>query len=165
MVYYSTLDIFTTVVSIADILAAAVTPSPSQWNNSLKYHELFQVPKNIIVKVSRVEKYNIYIYSFIKVSCYKYNTCIRHSNFNWRVSEASETLSGITQLKILKIGDICLYICLNIRKAFLYFDPCIFVLVLWSNPSQTSLNRILRFIDQYPYHPRNWIVYRFVRCS
>ncbi len=27
---------------------------------------------------------------------------------NWRASEASETLSGITQLKI---GDICLYIC------------------------------------------------------
>ncbi len=30
-----------------------------------------------------------------------------------------------------------------------------------STRSQTSLNRILWFIDQYPYHTRNWIVYRF----
>ncbi len=36
-----------------------------------------------------------------------------------------------------------LYICLDVRKAFLYFDPHIFVLVRWSTPSQTSLNRIL----------------------
>ncbi len=48
-----------------------------------------------------------------------------------------------------------LYICLDVRKAFLYFDPRIFVLVLLLTPSQTSLNRILRFIDQYLYHPRN----------
>ncbi len=39
----------------------------------------------------------------------------------------------------------------------LYFDPR----VLWSTPSQIALNRILGFIDQYPYHPRNSIVYRF----
>ncbi len=32
--------------------------------------------------------------------------------FNWR---ASETLSGVTQLKI---GDICLYICLDVRMSF-----------------------------------------------
>ncbi len=70
----------------------------------------------------------------------------------WRASEASETLLGVTQLKI---GDICLYMCLDVRKVFLYFDPRIFVLVLWSTPFQTSLNRILQFIDQYPYHPRN----------
>ncbi len=69
----------------------------------------------------------------------------------WWASEASETLSGVTQLKI---GDIFLYICLDVRKAFLYFDPRIFVLVWWSTPSQTSLNRILWFINQYPYHPR-----------
>ncbi len=43
----------------------------------------------------------------------------------------------------------------------LYFDPRVFVLVMWSTPSQIALNRILCFIDQYPYHPRNWIVYRF----
>ncbi len=41
----------------------------------------------------------------------------------------------------------------------LYFDPRVFVLVMWSTPSQIALNRILRFIDQYPYHPKNWIVY------
>ncbi len=38
---------------------------------------------------------------------------------------------------------VCLYICLDVRKAFLYFDPRVFVLVPWSTPSQTSLNRIL----------------------
>ncbi len=37
----------------------------------------------------------------------------------------------------------------------LYFDPRVFVLVMWSIPSQIALNRILWFIDQYPYHPRN----------
>ncbi len=35
----------------------------------------------------------------------------------------------------------------------LYFDPRVFVLVMWSTPSQIALNRILWFIDQYPYHP------------
>ncbi len=65
---------------------------------------------------------------------------------------ASETLSGVTQLKI---GDICLYICLDVRMSFLYFDPHVFVLVRWLTLSQTSLNRILWCIDHYPYHPRN----------
>ena len=72
----------------------------------------------------------------------------------WRVSEASETLSGVTQLKI---G----YICLNVHMSFLYFDPGVIVFVRWSTPSQTSLNGILWFIDHYLYHPRNWIVYCF----
>ncbi len=58
----------------------------------------------------------------------------------WRASVASETLTGVTQSKI---GDVCLFICLDVRKAFLYFDPRVFVLVRWSTPSQTSLNRIL----------------------
>ncbi len=31
----------------------------------------------------------------------------------------------------------------------LYFDPRVFVLVMWSTPSQIALNRILWFIDQY----------------
>ncbi len=43
----------------------------------------------------------------------------------------------------------------------LYFDPRVFVLVRLSTPSQIALNRILWFIDQYPYQPKNWIVYRF----
>ncbi len=58
---------------------------------------------------------------------------------------ASETLTGVTQLK-------CLF-----TNAILYFDPRVFVLVMWPTP----LNRIPMFIDQYPYHPRNLIVYRF----
>ncbi len=68
---------------------------------------------------------------------------------SWR---ASETLTGVTQLKI---GDVCLSVYMDVRKAFLYFDPRIFVLVMWSTPSQIALNRILWFIDQCPYHPRN----------
>ncbi len=37
----------------------------------------------------------------------------------------------------------------------LYFDPRVYVLVMWSTPSQIALNRIRWFIDQYPYYPRN----------
>ncbi len=44
---------------------------------------------------------------------------------------------------------------MDVRKAFLYFDPRVFVLVRLSTPYQIALNRILWFIDQYPYHPRN----------
>ncbi len=33
----------------------------------------------------------------------------------WRASEASETLSGVTQLKI---GDACLFICLDVLMSF-----------------------------------------------
>ncbi len=54
-----------------------------------------------------------------------------------------------------------LYIYLDVRYVILYFDPRVFVLVMWSTESQIALNRILWFIDQYPYHPRNLIVYRF----
>ncbi len=53
---------------------------------------------------------------------------------------ASETLTGVTQLKI---GDVCLFIYMFGRMyVILYFDPRIFVLVRWSTPSQSSLNRI-----------------------
>ncbi len=78
--------------------------------------------------------------------------------YNWRASVASETLTGVTQSKI---GDVCLFIYL-----FIYIDvrmsfcTLTLALVMWSTPSQIALNRILWFIDQYPYHPRNWIVYR-----
>ncbi len=41
---------------------------------------------------------------------------------------------------------------MDVRKAFLYFDPRVFVLVRLSTPSQIALNRILWFSDQYPYH-------------
>ncbi len=40
---------------------------------------------------------------------------------NWRASVASETLTGATQLKI---GDVCLFICMFGRMyVILYFDP------------------------------------------
>ncbi len=71
----------------------------------------------------------------------------------WRASVASETLTGV---KMKKIGDVCLFVYMYGRTyVILYFDPRVFVLVTWSTPSQIALNRILWFIDQYPYHPRN----------
>ncbi len=72
---------------------------------------------------------------------------------DWRASVASETLTGVSQSKI---GDVCLFRYMNGRMyVILYFDPPVFVLVMWSTPSQIAPNRILWFIDQYPYHPRN----------
>ncbi len=60
---------------------------------------------------------------------------------NWRASVASETLTGVTQLKI---GDVCLFVYMYGRTyVILYFDPRVFVLVMWSTPSQIALNRIL----------------------
>ncbi len=35
--------------------------------------------------------------------------------YYWRARVASETLTGVTQLKI---GDVCLYICLDVRMSF-----------------------------------------------
>ncbi len=54
----------------------------------------------------------------------------------------------------------CLFIYLFVYMfgrtyVILYFDPRVFVLVMWSTPSQITLNRILWFIDQYQYHTRN----------
>ncbi len=74
--------------------------------------------------------------------------------FVYLASERSErdTYRGKNE----KIGDVYLYICMDVRKAFLYFDPRgFFGLVRLSTPYQIALNRILWFIDQYPYHPRN----------
>ncbi len=80
-------------------------------------------------------------------------TPLYRSQYYWRASVASETLTGV---KMKKSGMfVYLYICMDVRKAFLYFDPRVFVLVRLSTPSQIALNRILWFIDQYPYHPSN----------
>ncbi len=56
----------------------------------------------------------------------------------------------------------CLYVYMFGRTyVILYFDLLVFfVLARCLTPSQTSLNGILRFSDHYPYHPKNWIVYR-----
>ncbi len=80
---------------------------------------------------------------------------------HWRAIVASETLTGVTQSKIgdvyyfffficttyrgtnEKIGDVCLFIYLYIMfgrmYVILYFDPRVFVLVMWSTPSQILL--------------------------
>ncbi len=69
---------------------------------------------------------------------------------NWRASVASETLTGV---KMKKSG---MFVYMYGRTyVILYFDPRVFVLVMWSTPSQITLNRILWFIDKYPYHTRN----------
>ncbi len=73
----------------------------------------------------------------------------------WR---ASETLTGVTQLKI---GDVCTFIySLDVRMSFCTLTFSYFCVSSLFDPSQTSLNGILRFSDHYPYHPKNWIVYR-----
>ncbi len=97
--------------------------------------------------------YNLYIIS--------YNTFILYFKYDknfivFLASERSErdTCRGNT-IENRGCLFIYLYICMDVRKAFLYFDPRVFVLVMWSTPSQVALNRILWFIDQYPYHPRN----------
>ncbi len=40
---------------------------------------------------------------------------IDHYPYHWRASGASETLSGVTQLKI---GDICLFMCVDVHMSF-----------------------------------------------
>ncbi len=72
--------------------------------------------------------------------------------FYWRASVASETLTGVTQLKI---GDVCVFVYMDVRMSFCTLTLRIFVFAPRSTPSQTSLNRILRFSDNYPYHLRN----------
>ena len=86
--------------------------------------------------------------------------------FYWQVSEASETLSGVTQLKI---GDICLYIYIYIyiyerTYVILYFDPHIFVFASWYTLPIPPLNSISRFSDPvsfkeiYLFTPLYWVV-------
>ncbi len=54
---------------------------------------------------------------------FKYNKLVTKTN-NWRVSEASETLTGVTQLKI---GDVYLFIYMFGRThVILYFDHHVF---------------------------------------
>ncbi len=65
---------------------------------------------------------------------------------------ARSPLTGITQLKI---GDVCVFICMDVRMTFCTLTLLIFVFAPRSTPSQTSLNRILLFSDHYPYHLRN----------
>ncbi len=91
-----------------------------------------------------------------------YRRSLSHSRYNWRASVASETLTGVTQSKI---GDVCLfiylYICLDVCMSFCTLTLRIFVFAPRSTSSQSSLNRILRSSDHYPYRLRNWIVYGF----
>ncbi len=72
---------------------------------------------------------------------------------NWRASVASETLTGV---KMKKSGMfVYLFIYMDVCMSFCTLTLRIFVFAPRSTPSQTSLNRILRFSDHYPYHPRN----------
>ncbi len=65
----------------------------------------------------------MFIILVVIIQLHNYNTIN-----NWRASEAGETLSGVTQLKI---GDNCLFMYMCGRTdIILYFDPHIFVLAL-----------------------------------
>ncbi len=80
-----------------------------------------------IVKSRRHYNASFVLMSVNKCVCKCKNVLLKNSTnifFNWRASEMSETLSGVTQLKI---RDICLYIiCLEECMSFLYFDSSIF---------------------------------------
>ncbi len=84
--------------------------------------------------------------------------CVHESMYLASERSERDTYRGKNE----KIGDVYLFVYMFGRMyVILYFDPRVFVLVICSTPSQIALNRILWFIDQYPYHPRNGIVYRF----
>ncbi len=51
--------------------------------------------------------------------------------YYWRASVASETLTGVTQLKI---GDVCLFICLDVLMSFCTLILRIFVFAPRSTP-------------------------------
>ncbi len=70
---------------------------------------------------------------------------IQYYVYNWRASVASETLTGVTQSKI---EDVHLFIYLFVYMygrmyVILYFDPRVFVLVMWSTPSKTKQNPLV----------------------
>ncbi len=65
--------------------------------------------------------------------------------YNWQASEASETLSGVTQRKI---RDNYLFIYMW-TYVILYFDPRIFVLASWSTLPIPTLNRIFSLVIVY----------------
>ncbi len=76
-----------------------------------------------------------------------------NSSYSWRVSE---TLSGVTQLRI---GNVCLFICLDIRMSLctLTLTCCFFVTLVFDPvPNFTKQNPLV--IDHYLYRSRNWIV-------
>ncbi len=75
-----------------------------------------------------------------------YQSCSIEISDNRRASVVSETLTGVTQLKI---GDVCVFICMDVRMSFCALTLSIFVFAPRSTPSQTSLNRILWFTDHY----------------
>ncbi len=88
---------------------------------------------------------------------FRSNQLLEHSILiNWRASEASETLSGVTQLKI---GDICLfiYMCVEVCMSFCTLT-LVFLCLLRGLPLPIlPLNGIFSFSD--PYHSRNSIIY------
>ncbi len=73
----------------------------------------------------------------------------------WRASVASETLTGGKMKKSGMFIYLFIYLCLDVCMSFCTLTLRIIVFAPRSTPSQTSLNRILRFSDHYPYHLRN----------
>ncbi len=111
------------------------------WKFYMVSKQLFQWLLELIQKVSQKLPLQLTGHKYIQSS----ENCGYLSSFNsilsnWRVSEASETLSGVTQLKI---GDIRLFIMCGHTYFILYFDPRIFVFASWSIPSHTSTKQSL----------------------
>ncbi len=112
-------------------------------NNSMWGIQFYHVILHVILPMSNT------LLVLLNFSVFSVKATIR---CHWRASVASETLTGVTQSKI---GDVYKFIYLFVYMfgrtyVILYFDPRVFVLVMWSTPSQIALNIILWFFDQYP---------------
>ncbi len=58
----------------------------------------------------------------------------------WRASVASETITGVTQLKI---GDVCLSVCMDVRRSFCTLTPAYFCV-------RSAFYPVPNFTKQYP---------------
>ncbi len=70
-------------------------------------------------------------------------------------------------IELYTLMALCVCVCVCTPISLCYFDPCIFVLSHGSTLSRTLLNRILWFIDLYPYHPMklNCLLLSILLCS
>ena len=91
------------------------------------------------------------MYTCMYVRMYTY-VCVFFT-YNWRVSEASETLSGVTQLKIRDI--FCLYMCVDVHMSFCTLTLAFLCLLRGLPLPITPLNWIFWFSDHLSFKEIN----------
>ncbi len=114
----------------------------AKWNNE-EFGYFNTITKIANAKIIR------FVFRFIN----RIQTSILVYNCNLLASEHSErdTYMGKNE----KIWDVYLFIYMDVCMSFCTLTLRIFMFAPRSTPSQTSLNRIIRFSDHYPYHLRN----------